>query len=780
MHLFPQTLHVTFTLLPFHSTTKTFTTKQRFRSLSEIENYRQSSVDNIRIPLFDKASANFCFEKSCEIFNKPFSLALTPTGDHSENAAPITPQYQQQKQQQKLLALQQRQQAQQQMRKNDTSSTDSKNFIGENLLDIENTLKALNLDFMNAFHELEKADSAETLFGEHSYPYEATAANNPKWRNSATALKLSKLSAHGNGAGPFSPLSTTAASNPHALFAADAVGLDLDMRSTTPDTGFASRETTTSSRRGSQKSSSYSPQEPSAARYSPRAGADLRYPSSGALSAYITEHCSGMQRLAAKSSSPTLPPATHLQARALNSAQQQLLQPDVAVHSSINSINSMPAKPLQHHGQSQQHYQKVSRFDAELAYANMMIHGQSTGRQRSMSFTEPYDLRSPDLLGPHGSAEFAIDIGGSAMPMPTGDGRLKARAASAYRPRSIKARNLRRLSYNPIVLDASSTSSDDASDSDSAFDRSCSGGGGSGGARSECDIRSGGGGGASAPGASKRGVARQHSASTRRRRNQYLSRKYSSSSSTGRQDGVVAPGGCAGDASGGQRGHSQLLYGSNASIKSAPLYNYVSERQLHRYLNQKFTGAGSLYDFLSERSSAAAAADAANPPAGALDDRGQAATSSLTAAAALFSEFDVSKLTGKSPTTQHFLNELFTGSAPTGLGSPETPPPSAASRSSCRSVAAAGDTSQSATKQAPAAGGAFQWPEAIHASTVMAGKRNKMPWRQRTTAELVAGQSYSSDSSSDTDTGLELSVLPGAPSASTVNHRLTMPPSPAP
>jgi hypothetical protein len=104
---------------------------KRFRSLTEIENYRDGARD-IKIPIFDKESSDFCFEKSREILSKPFSIDLIPS--------PLEKQ-----------------------------SFDKKtcDLIGENLLDIEKTLNALNLDFMQAFNEFEKTDSAETLFGEN-------------------------------------------------------------------------------------------------------------------------------------------------------------------------------------------------------------------------------------------------------------------------------------------------------------------------------------------------------------------------------------------------------------------------------------------------------------------------------------------------------------------------------------------------------------------------------------------------------------------------------------
>lgn len=620
----------------------------------------------MRIPLFDKQSADFCFEKSCAILSKPFTLALTP----DEPTASISHKTNKR-----------------------TTTSDSRDFIGDNLLDIENTLKALNLDFLNAFNELEKTDSAETLFGEHSYPYEAT--NNPKLRNSA--LKLSKLTHNYNLGGKsdfgspksiksmqFSPLGEGVGASVKKTFMGSSQFFSGDppddKRSSTPDTGFASRETT-SSRRGSQKSS-YSPQE-STCRFSPR---EFNYPVSGAVAAYISEHSAATRKL---SSSPSR-----------------------TAHSSINSINSI-------------HPPSTRRFD----YHPNSIDQSFATRKRSMSFTENYDLKSPVLSEPQPPPPLPKHDPVSSAPFDVAAAvrRMHIRASSVYKPRSIKARNLRRLSYNPIVLDSSSSSN-----SDSDFDKSI--------AHSECDIRS-----------------------TGRRRRQFMNRKSNT------VDHHQPP---------------DKLYGSNASIKSAPQYNYASDRQLHKYLDQKFNlrggdeHSGALYDFFNGR--IASVESGGGTPLANQQTLGVEGPSAFSRHSALFSEFDVSKLTGKSPTTHCFLNELFPSDKAPG-GVPPTPPPSATSVHNGRSA-----------KSAPAKGGAFQWPEKIHASAV---KQNDMLWRNQNTAKLVAGQSYSSDSSS-TETGgggggagnvggsnrvrTAGSSSLGFRSEFGIVDRATMPPSPAP
>lgn len=208
----------------------------------------------------------------------------------------------------------------------------SRDFIGENLLDIENTLKALNLDFLNAFNELEKTDSAETLFGENNYPYDSNV--NPKLRNSA--LKLSKLTHSYNLVNkldfsspksvksmPYSPSEIKQQQHQHnftnQFFTADASDKMEDKRSSTPDTGFASRETNVSSRRGSQKSS-YSPQESS--HFSPR---EFTYP----------------EQTAAPSAAAAAAAVRAAYMNELSVARKLSSSPVRTVHSSINSIHSM-------------------------------------------------------------------------------------------------------------------------------------------------------------------------------------------------------------------------------------------------------------------------------------------------------------------------------------------------------------------------------------------------------------------------------------------------------
>lgn len=543
--------------------------------------------------MFDKESADFCFEKSRELLSKPINLDLSD-GCDSNNLSKKT-----------------------------------RDFIGENLLDIENTLKALNLDFMQTFNELEKTDSAETLFGDIGYQYDSQM--NPKMRNSA--LKLSKAQQNFSGGSKvdispkstksiqFSPLDKQQSNFINAQYYADPCGDKVDeKRSSTPDTGFASRETNTSSRRSSQKSS-YSPQE---SHYSPR---EFNF-SHQDTRAYINEIAHNTKAHPLSPNHPSI------------------------VNTSNNSIHSVNT-PTQNR-----------RLDLEKSFPS---------RQRSMSFTENYDLKSPVLSEPQNNRQ--LKYGPSIM-------RQKPRNAVAYKPKSVKARNLRRLSYNPIVLESSSSSN-----SETEFDRSI--------AHSECDIRS--------------------TTLTSRRRRQYLNRKLN--------DGTNAP---------------DKLYGSNASIKSAPQYNYVSDRQVHNYLDQKFSfGYGcenGVYGGYTEGPLINGSGKIFHPRG--FEAKCKEPPMPNFNRNILFSEFDVSKLTGKSPTTQSFLQELF-------------PPGSKINKSTP----------------------GFQWPEKIHASTV---KQNELMWRQQNTIanpQKIAQTPYSSNSSS-TETDVVVDFPEYQP--------IRMPPSPAP
>lgn len=594
-----------------------------------------------------------------------------------------------------------------------TLSQKTKDFIGENLIDIENTLKALNLDFLQTFNDLEKNDSAETLFGEN-YAYDA-AQINPKILN--TALKLSKMPANCSSmeispkstkSSQYSPLDKQTAQQQfngslHYLNESGSTDKLLDgKRSSTPDTGFASRETNTSSRRGSQKSS-YSPQE---AHFN---------------SSYTTQ------------------------------------------------ID-----------------------EARAAYAHLKANGSFPNRQRSMSFTENYDLKSPVLSEPPFGKfnHSAMMVGSSRLNGSDGQQvvRRRQRNTIAHKPKSIRARNLRRLSYNPIILDSSSSSS-----SESEF---------SGSRRSVENFRT-------IDGRRNSGY-RSHRISaaspTKSNDDAYMDFKnwHTNSESDIRLKNRKS------------QAHFQSnilctptsqdkLYGSNASIKSAPQYNNyaIDHRQMQQYLGRKISnyphvasggggggggGAGSSsivvaamdyeeqqkivsspqtpspapinFERNAQRSSSArrrhqqqqqAVQQHRNsyvlpppppPPTIAANNR----TYDLNAYS-MYSHFDVSKLTGKSPTTQSFLQDNIQspGVAQTMQIKSATTVAAVASGSgggggSGGNGGGGGGGSASSNSSQISNAPPFQWPDRIHVSAVAAQNSTNLLWPQ-TKQTVVAEQS---------------------------------------
>lgn len=549
-----------------------------------------------------------------------------------------------------------------------TLSQKTKDFIGENLIDIENTLKALNLDFLQTFNDLEKNDSAETLFGEN-YAYDANHIN-PKILN--TALKLSKLptnyssievSPKSTKSSQYSPLEKQSGQqqlNGSLNYLNESGSTDklLDgKRSSTPDTGFASRETNTSSRRGSQKSS-YSPQD---THFSP------------SYSTQIDE--------------------------------------------------------------------------ARAAYAHLKANGSFPSRQRSMSFTENYDLKSPVLSEP----QFAKLSNHSTIVGRTNssDGqavRRRQRNTISHKPKSIRARNLRRLSYNPIILDSSSSSS-----SETEFNH-----------RSVENFRTIDG----------------------RRHNSYRSHRNSAVSPTKSNDDAYDFKNWHTNSESDIRlknrksqAHFQSnisfmpsqdkLYGSNASIKSAPQYNnFACDRQMHNYLERRkqlnypqiqyadYDGqpkvstpqtpnqAPNAFERNAQRSSSRRRQQQQAlrnsyvlpppPPPPASGNR----TYDLNQFS-LYSQFDVSKLTGKSPTTQCFLQDVqspskFDQKQQQQPQQPQQPPDTLQTKPTTATIS--GNIASIAAAQSPHT--AFQWPEKIHVSAVTAPNANLM-WPQKQSVQSM-------------------------------------------
>lgn len=537
----------------------------------------------------------------------------------------------------------------------------TRDLIGENLLDIEKTLNALNLDFLQAFNELEKTDSAETLFGENFL-----LENNLKSQGSMKTMSNFKKFTN--------DLDNTAKKSATRDYYSP-----LDKRSTASDKSYSPKD--------SQKTTpnSYSPQESTAT-------------SRGLFFNY-------------------------------------------------NPINnrSMFLSPTKRMFANQQFLNQARKYDESM---------QSGPRQRSMSFTENLEMKSPistisGMVKPMMSQKSGeVRKTGSLDEekvernyiLPTQSQLLahKPRNIITYKPKSIRARNLRRLSYNPLNMVNSSSSS-----SESEMDRSI--------AHSECDIRS-----------------TIYSSRFQKRRQQYLNnhRKLNNSTSSSYY----------------QRGNSQYsnnssnsnvngrdkLYGSNASIKSAPHYNYMSDRKrfsneervvggedkttmsssdldsdedLNNSINEKrkknlfkesrtltptpqiqsltppaqppiTSNFNNIYEFVGKCFNRSYSTSTPNDKPGVKQPPklmknsyghvkgGKMSSSNLDL---LYSEFDVTKLTGKSPTTQSYFDILDY----TNLKKKQPIRKSDKTTTNPR-------------------GGAFHWPEKIHGSTV---KQNDLIWQ---------------------------------------------------
>lgn len=685
--------------------------KQRYRSLTGIENCQNN---DIRIPLFDKESSDFCFKKSRELLSKqPFNM----TTDLSSVTAKL----------------------------NGSKTLDKKtrDLIGENLLDIEKTLNALNLDFLQTYHELEKADSAETLFVEcyssmmcSSSPFQKSPPSGSLIRNSSIESSNSRVNCALSEKGSSGSSSVTGKSPP-------SIGLGGSAAGNVPTSGGVSR--CFSELNGTSPKPTM--QQDHNNKYGIR---DFKFRSFDARpkerSDYYNIKNEYLSELTRKQQSQVLGSASVLkQTGAVGSKQQQSQK--------INQLYQIYNTPMQ--GRK---YEDSS--------ASITAPSSSAVRQRSLSFTENYELKPSLTSNKSGTiVKTQSESQPSVPPLLT-----TARNVITYKPRSIRARNLRRLSYNPINMVDSSSSS-----SESELDRNL--------AHSECDIRT-----------------RLHTTATRRRRHHYMTRK-SNSNSASSQD---------------------KLYGSNASIKSAPQYNYHSDRrQYYNHLQHppyhyaddfgirdNDEEDESIYEFgvrhahlqsegkLTTTSThklpaaavpAAAVAAASSSMVPAASSPGSASlvsgakfggtetpnyTNKALEREYLYSEFDVSKLTGKSPTTQSYFP---TGTAAGQGQQPVQKPtviPATAKTNPVTPIAGTNATLATHLQAQPQPG--FQWPEKIHGAFV---KHNDMLWRQQQPATIYksVGQSdrhYSSDTSSTETDSIDfrrpVECLP------------IMPPSPAP
>lgn len=505
-------------------------------------------------------------------------------------------------------------------------------------MDIENTLKALNLDFMHTYTELDKSDSNDTILNDQLPQLLGSLDDGI---SSATGSLKSAVYSYSNGVQTMFDFNAATShldkhlqymhnqaqlQSQHLASATEQKLLD-DKRSSTPDTGFASRDTNISlSRRSSQKSS-YSPQES----YFPMKGEALYSAPPVVMSS------GGYERFGNGHTKQMLASASPVKSSCLNSG-------------SSSAVYAVSAKSY---------------------------------RQRSTSFNESFQPISPEQR--HFRAEPLQQLHHQQhhhqqqqqqhhqIPLP--------RRSASYKPRSIRARTLRRLSYNPMTLDSSSSSSggEESNNKPSL-------------ARSECDIRA--------------RVAATSSSSLCRRRRAGLSRQVQSACHDERE-AIISP---------------RQLYGSNSSIKSAPHYNLGGNR---RSYHRPGPGAGSgyeqfhyderIYDFggrgPGNNYTAHLAQHALLAPTQSLKlSSGSGSSSAASSAVATYRtasapvprpvsgatlhEFDISRLTGKSPTSTNFV-----GSSPDEMKS----------------------------QQKPMRPTEFHWPEKIHVSTV---KQHEMHWRQ--------------------------------------------------
>ncbi|KAL1381406.1 hypothetical protein pipiens_000431, partial [Culex pipiens pipiens] len=573
-------------------------------SFDAVDFYRGN--DSIRIPLFDKESSDFCFEKSRELLSRPFGLdisaaAQTLDGRHFDKK--------------------------------------TRDLIGENLLDIEKTLNALNLDFLQTYQELEKADSAETLFGD--------GFGNTPFRKSPPASSLARggsLEGKGGKLGSTSVFSSEKGSG--------SGGSSVTGKSPPTKKQF---EMNLYSELNGSESRVRSPKGIPIRDFKFRQTIDPRCKDRADYYNMKNEYLSDLTR---KQQSQVL--ASSPVKKTANSSNQ-----------SINQLYQIYNTPM-----------TARKFDDSTV---SIMASACQQRQRSLSFTENYELKSPScaidakLLSMCQSVTSAIKSVPliPAVPPPPPPAIGKSRKMISYKPKSIRARNLRRLSYNPISMITSSSSSSESEHDPRQL------------AHSECDIRS--------------------KLSARRRR--YMQRR-SNSNSASSQD---------------------KLYGSNASIKSAPQYNYNSDRQQQQFYNNypyhytdyadrddddddddddrppnpiiplpvpapPSTVPDNIYDFVVPPPPPA---KYANDPTPTPPPPAKYANKLYSTAAA---EFDVSKLTGKSPTTQSYFAQQPPAAAPTILPEPLPQP----------------------AKQQPQPG--FQWPEKIHGALV---KHNDMLWQRQ-------------------------------------------------
>lgn len=620
---------------------------------SDINTLATSSAD-IRIPLFDKETSDFCFEKSREILTRPLQF-----GSRTSFTAPTPPP-----------SLEYSDTVSQSTRKD-------KKTLSENLLDIENTLKALNLDFMHTYTDVDKNDSDETILNDQ---FSSIVSSLDDEISSATgSLKSSTVYNYQNGKHTTTTTFDFNAATNHLdkhlqMMSGQTTKSSpnsMDKRSSTPDTGFASRDTISLSRRSSQKSS-YSPQD---SYFSPK---DLNFP-------------------------PISNPGTYA------NFKTDVYKYSDDIVSPLRSISTV-------HKTSNTSIYSPNQLRIDETHHDT-FNGNQEQRQRSMSFTDNLNLDLSLTEKRSGRLPKNLKI--------TEDNAQKPKTL-AYKSRSARARTLRRLSYNPMPQVATSSSSTDE-DSDHSLDRSL--------ARSECDIRS-------------RGSGSLY----HRRRRPNFNRKLFTHSVKDDHD-VEIP-----------SERQSKIYGSNASIKSAPHYNYprptrnssmapTSQRpfKLNPY-EESYPYEERIYDFgksapknksynaqLMHKTGKTfqVSVIATNSGSGSSSASSAAASfsRSVVGNSSVFQEFDVTRLTGRSPTSN--------------IGDTET------------------NNSTSHLE--------FQWPEKIHASTV---KQNELLWRQQ--QQQLPLSNYRSNSKDHPSSTLSSSTTDSDQFEYRLGYNHHLPPSPAP
>lgn len=619
---------------------------QRYRSLTEIENFCDNPR-NFKIPIFDKKSSDFCFEKSREILSKPLTMDLnTSTLDKR------------------------------------TYDKKTRDLIGENLLDIEKTLNALNLDFIQAFNELEKTDSAETLFGENFL-----LENNLKSKGSVKTMTNfntltneldSKTKKNTSTRDYYAPLDRLSTSSDKSMFS------PKDPQKTPPT-----------------PSSSFSPQE--ATTLTPR----------GQFNFNTT----------AQSRSIFLSPTK----RMFTTNQQFSSQQTTRKFDDSTLLHQQKQFQQQQSG----HRQRSMSFTENLEYKPNITATMKAGMKLHLQQQRNAEMRKTGSLDEDRvERNYVVPISSQTTLTP------KPRSVITYNPKSIRARNLRRLSYNPLNMVITSSSSSGESDIEPSM------------AHSECDIRS-----------------KMYPSRLQRRRQQYLNRKLhnSNSSSYYRTNSH-----CSNNSSNSNVNGRDKLYGSNASIKSAPHYNCTSARknqQPDEHLivnnddkssssdletdendlknslndnrriaavnvqpsltptaqpsqqmnskpiqNQNSSNLNNIYDFVGKCFNRTYNKQPSMPKFvhGYSQIKGKFSTSNLDL---LYADFDVSRLTGKSPTTKSYFDIL-------------EDPTTCNKKSQIQRQSS--DNKPTTINRSNNGVGAFQWPEKIHGSTV---KQNDLIWQ---------------------------------------------------